>query len=98
MCLTSLFIVEQMIWSGHLYHVMLSLLTLYKVICASGMSKKCITAFFLLSGIWLLGLVLGMLLVRLHYSVDLFLSAMITLLIMTNDKLMDFGMECLYLN
>jgi len=52
--------------------------------------------YWIIAGIWGFGLISGLILVRSHYSADIILGILITLLVTTNRPLIDWGVKLLY--
>jgi len=89
------------IWSGHSFHFCLVAIIIDRAISASPCPRylslttfKTIYRVFSVS--WAIAFMYGLILIRLHYSVDVFLALFMTLLISTHRPLLNFGVKLLY--
>jgi len=89
-----------MIWSGHTYHYLFSAIILWRTFKSSSYpifaTAKFDIIYWIMAGMWAFGLIAGLILIRSHYSADIILGILITILVTTNRPLIDWGVNLLY--
>jgi len=92
------------IYSGHFYHLMLSVVMIDKGFIETGQYSPCPTRltfkrfqiiYWTIGCIWAMLLLLSLVFVRFHYTVDILLALIITVLVTTHKKLLDIGVKFL---
>jgi len=93
-----------MIYSGHFYHLILCIIMIDKGFIEKGRISPCSTRltfkqfqfiYWTIGCLWIFFMITNLIIVRYHYSVDLILALMITLLITTHTYLIDWGVKFL---
>lgn len=73
-----------MMWSGHMYHTLFMLIILYMILNEYNFFIKKI--FYIISGLIIIFEANGLIMFKIHYSVDVYISILVTPLIFFNQK------------
>jgi len=86
-----------LLWSGHMWHFLFSVLMLQKILLTSSYRTPLnVLLFRVIAGAWSIALAIIIVFVRWHYSVDVFLSIIIAFALTTHQPLINWGVAFLY--